>query len=65
LGDNAKMVAVGQHPFFLDDLVRAAEPAAPLRLPCREVARFGQPVVFAHALQHAIELRALVQPFGI
>ena len=43
----------------------AGEPLAPLRLPDREVADFGQPVALAHPLQHAVELGTLGEPFGI
>ena len=65
LGDHPDVIAVGQHPFFLDHLVGAGEPAAPLVLPRREVARFGQPLLVAHPLDHAVELGPFGEPFGV
>ena len=59
------MVAGRQHPLLLDDFLGAGEPAAPLLLPRREIARLGQPLLVPHALDNPIELRPLRQPLGI
>ena len=42
LRDHSDVVAAGEHPLFLDHLVGAGEPVAPLLLPGRKIARFRQ-----------------------
>ena len=61
LRDHPQMIAVGQHPFFLDHFLGAGEPAAPLVLPRGEVARFGQPLIVAHPFDDAGRTRAFRQ----
>ena len=65
LRDHPYVIAGRQHPFFLDDFLGAGEPVAPLLLPRREVAGFGQPVLVAHAVDDPVELGVLGQPLGI
>ena len=65
MGNHAKVVPIGKHPFFFDDFFRTAEPIPAITFPDRKVARFRQPLVIAHALEHTIEFRLFRQPFRV
>jgi hypothetical protein len=59
------VVSVGQHPFFLDDLLGAGEPFAPLILPDWEVACLRQSLIVAHQFEDSVEFGPFGEPFRI
>ena len=63
LGEQAQVLAPGEMPILLHR-ARRREPFAPLHLPARKIADFGQTVGFPHAFEHAIELRLVGDPFA-